>query len=101
MTEKEFWHSDMRLLGAYRKAYLRKTSYEAWLRGNYNEIAFEVALGNLFAKKGQPKTKYISFKDPIAEEEKPKITKENLEVEFRKQQIKEHSWFNSLIHNNK
>lgn len=101
MTEKEFWHSDMRLLGAYRKAFLRKTAYIAWLNGNYNEIAFEVVASNLFAKKGQQKVKYIYFKDPCEEEEKPKITKENIEVEFRKEQINQQSWFHNLMQKNK
>lgn len=98
MTEKEFWHSDMRLLDAYRKAFIRKTSYVAWLSGYYNNVGFEIGLSNLMAKKGQPRAKFPKFNDPIEHEKKPKITEENIEFEFRKQQAKQQSWFHDLIH---
>lgn len=97
MTTQEFWHGDMRLLGAYRTAFMRKTSYVAWLSGYYNNVAFETGLSNMWAKGGKH-IKYIPFKDPTEQEKKPKITQENIEVEFRKQQARQQSWFHDLIH---
>jgi hypothetical protein len=99
MTEKEFWHGDMRLFDAYKIAYIRRTEYLAWKCGNYGEIAFATALNNAFAKKGK-EVKYIEFKDPIGEQEQEqtKLTKEELEIEFRNSQARQQGWLHKLLH---
>ena len=92
MNEYQFWHGDMRLLEVYQKAYYRNTSYNAWLQGQYNQVAYGVVLSNAFAKKGSKQAEYPQWKDPFEKFNKPKITKENLEYEFRKQQLMQQAW---------
>ena len=93
MPLDEFWHGDMRLLEAYQKAYLRDVSFNAWYQGQYNLSAFGVIMANAFAKKGQKPAEYPKWKDPIHKElYRPKITKENIEKEFRKQQADQSDW---------
>ncbi len=92
MTMHEFWHEDIRLLEVYQKAYYRNVSYSAWVQGQYNHIAHAVVMANAFAKKGQQKAEYPEWKDPMEKYLKPKITKDNLEEEFRKQQAEQNAW---------
>jgi hypothetical protein len=94
MTEKQFWYGDTRLLRAKQKAYLRNVSYYTWVQGQQNAVAFGVVLGNAFAKKGAKPKEYPKWKDPIPKMERKRkvITKENLEQEFRKQQIEQNAW---------
>lgn len=92
MTAEEFWHGDMRLLEVYQKAYMRHISYTAWLQGQYNCVAYGIVMANSFAKKGQKKAEYPQWVDPMAKFSKPKITKENIEYEFRKQQAEQNDW---------
>lgn len=92
MTYDEFWHGDMRLLKVYQIAYYRDKSYNAWLQGQYNHVAYSVVMSNAFAKKGQKPAEYPQWKDPFEKFNKPKITKDNLEYEFRKQQAEQQSW---------
>lgn len=83
----------MRLLEVAQKAYYRDRSYVAWLNGQYNYIAYTVAIANSFANKGAKKSEYPQWKDPIEKQVKrKKITKENLEYEFRKQQAEQNDW---------
>ncbi len=92
MTTDQFWYGDLRLLQAYQKAYIRNVSYTAWVNGNYTNTAHSIALSNAFAKKGAKPTEYPQWSDPFAKIKKKKITKENLETEFRKQQIEQNAW---------
>ena len=92
MPLNEFWHGDMRLLEVYQKAYYRNVSYTAWVQGQYNHIAHSVTMANSFAKKGQQKVDYPEWKDPMQKLQKPKITKDNLEEQFRKQQAEQNAW---------
>jgi hypothetical protein len=94
MTPHDFWHGDMRLLEVYQKAYYRNVSYLAWQQGQYNQVAFSVVMSNAFAKKGQQQAEYPKWKDPFENEKvkKPKITEDNLEYEFRKEQANLQNW---------
>ena len=58
MPLNEFWYGDIRLLAAYKKAYLSNTSYKAWLQGRYNFEAYSIVLKNAFAKKGTSSIDY-------------------------------------------
>ena len=49
-------------------------------------------MSNAFAKKGQKQAEYPQWKDPFEKFNKPKITKDNLEYEFRKQQSMQQAW---------
>ena len=82
----------MRLLEVAQKAYYREKSYSAWLQGQYNQVAYGVVLSNAFAKKGSKQAEYPQWKDPFEKFNKPKITKDNLEYEFRKQQSMQQAW---------
>ena len=92
LTYDEFWHGDMRLLEVAQKAYIRDKSYTAWVNGQYSAKAFSLSLNNAFAKKGTPPEQYSQWKDPFEKFNKPKITKDNLEEEFRKQQLMQQNW---------
>jgi hypothetical protein len=95
MPLSEFWHGDMRLFEAYEKAYIRNVSYTAWLNGKFNYIAHSVALANGFAKKGSPAKDFPDWKDPVPQIIKPKI--KNIEKSFRKSQIEQNKWLNSIM----
>lgn len=97
MTEHEFWHGDMRSLSAHRKAFIKRMHYLSWICGGSNKLAFELALGTAFSKT-KTVTKYPEFVDPIERARKrPKITKDNLEIEFRKQQARQQMWLHDLL----
>ena len=98
MTPHEFWHEDVRLLKARKIAYERNLYYTAWVFGQHNHIGNEIALSNAFLPRGKQKQTYIKFQDPIKQLEKPVITKENLEIEFRKQQARQQSWLHNILH---
>lgn len=92
MTPHQFWHEDIRLLEVYRKAYERNKSYTAWQQGAYNFEAYSKAISNgNRSKQSDPVLQYNDWKDPI-QNDKPKIIKENVELEFRKQQAIQQAW---------
>ena len=92
MTEEQFWYGDIRLLKVYQKAYLNNVSYVAWYNGMYNRIAVEIGAKNaLVTKKKDRIDDWIEYNSPN-KQIKPKITIENIEMEFRKQQVEINSW---------
>lgn len=97
MPLNDFWHGDIRLLNVYQKAYLRHTSYTAWLNGQYNSVAHSISLANGFATKGQKPKEFPKWKDPVEVMSKPKITKDNIEEEFRKEQARQAGWLHNLL----
>lgn len=98
MPLNEFWYGDVRLLECYTKAYYRRISYESWKYGHDTFIAHNIALHNGFGlKKGQQPQQYPKWEDPMSKYEKPVLTKENLETEFRKEQIKQNTWLRNLL----
>lgn len=76
---------------------MRDKSYNAWVQGQYNCIAFGVALGNAFSDKGKKKAEYPNWIDPMERFEKPKITEDNLEEEFRKKQVSQNAWLRKIL----
>ena len=97
MTPHEFWHEDVRLLTAYRKAFFRKAKYLAWLNGAFGKTGTELALAGAFSKNGKV-VPYINYSDiDFEEKEKPIVTKDNLEGEFRKEQVEQQSWLRDLM----
>lgn len=97
MPLDEFWHGDLRLLEAYQKAYIRDKSYTAWLNGAYIfEANSKVSHNANRAKKSDKVEEYSQWKDPIAKKKKI-ITRENLEVEFRKEQFGLNAWLHDKL----
>lgn len=94
MPLDEFWHGDMRLFEAYQKAYYRDKSFMAWYNGKHVFEAISKAIYNGFGrtKKSDKAEEYLAWKDPMEEYEKPRITKENVEIEYRKQQAAQMGW---------
>ena len=92
MPSDEFWHGDMRLLEVYRKAYEKDKAYTTWLNGKFNHIAFGVVLSNALAKKGSTSQEYPKWEEINLNFDKPKINKEDVEKEYRLQQIEQQSW---------
>lgn len=98
MPLNEFWHGDMRLLEVYQKAYLRNVSYTAWFNGNYAMVAQSLSLANAFAKKNEKAKEFPQWQDPIPKMGRTKITKENREIEARKEQLRQNAWFANMLH---
>ena len=89
----EFWYGDVRLLVAYKNAYLRNVSYIAWLQGSYSFEAHSLSLSNAFAKKGSTPKQYPEWKDPVEKLRKLYTKKENYEVAHHRQQM----WFYDML----
>ena len=58
MTSNDFWNEDCDLFYAYQKAYINKLHTNAHIQGLYNNLAFSIALGNVFKKKGEKPIEY-------------------------------------------
>lgn len=97
MPLNEFWHGDLRLLEAYQKAYIRDKSYTAWLNGaRIFEANSKVSANANRTKKTDKVEQYDDWRDPISTKKK-KITEENLESEFRKEQFGQNSWLHDIM----
>ena len=94
MPLNEFWHGDMRLFDAYQKAYYREKSFTAWMNGQYVFEGLNKAIYNGFGRqrKSDKAEEYSPWKDPMERFDKPRIAKENVEEEFRKQQADQMGW---------
>ncbi len=94
MPLNEFWHGDMRLFEAYQKAYYRDKSFSAWYNGQYVFEGLNKAIYNGFGRqrKSDKAEEYLPWKDPMERFDKPVISKENVEEEFRKQQAQQNAW---------
>ena len=84
----------MRLLDCYQKAYYRDKSFSAWCNGQYVFEGVSKAIYNGFGRtrKSEKAEEYSQWKDPMERFDAPKITKENVEEEFRKQQAEQNAW---------
>ena len=92
MSNKEFWYGDTRLLKAYQLSYYRKVSYESWLQGQHDYVAFATVMANAFSKNSQ-KVEYPKWKDPMEKFAKP--TPNRLENnEGHNNQLK---WFSNML----
>lgn len=97
MSSKEFWEEDPQLYWAYRTFYLKKLQieseeidYKSWSNGNYNFLAFSIALNNAFSDK---KLEYP--KKPYCMEEKSPKSKLQKELEkISDKNIKQQTEFN-------
>ena len=94
MTLEDFWYGDMRILDCYEKAYYRDKSFTAWQNGALVFEGLNKAIYNGFGrqKKSDKAEEWSPWTDPCAQIEKPRITKENAEQEYRKQQADQMGW---------
>jgi hypothetical protein len=98
MPLDEFWHGDLRLFDAYQKAYMRDKSYTAWINGMYIfEANSKVSVNANRTKRTDPVEQYGEWKDPVAKMQKTTITQENLESEFREQQLDQNAWLHNML----
>lgn len=99
MTDDEFWHKDLRILQTAQKAYYRDVQYRAWWIGQYEFSGTSGAIYNGFNEKAKNKPyEYPQYEDFTNElYNKPKVTKENLETEFRQEMVKQQSWLHSIL----
>ena len=86
MTPEQFWYGDIRLIGAYEKAYYRDVLYKGWVQGNYNHIGYGVVMAKAFAKKGEKVDDYPAWVDPIEKIQKQKIKKNDREEQRNQQE---------------
>lgn len=100
MPLDEFWYGDFRLLEAYHKAYYRNICYNAWQIGNNVNVALAKYFNNSNAKtKAQINWKWVDFVDPIEKlEKKNPVSKEKMEVEFRKRQAQDKAFVQKILH---
>jgi hypothetical protein len=102
MSEEQFWYGDTRLLNVYQKAYYLDKSYSAWLQGNYNMHAVERGARNALASKASDIDRnWVEYVDPLEKFNKPKITKDNLETEFRQSQANQNAWLRNILNGKK
>lgn len=94
MPLEDFWHGDMRLLYCYEKAYYRDKSFTAWQNGAsfFEGLNKAIYNGFLRQRKSDKAEEWLPWKDPFEDDGKPKITKENVEQEYRKQQADQMGW---------
>lgn len=52
MTPEQFWNDNGELFYAYEKAYINNLHTKSHVEGLYFDMAFEIALAKVFAKKG-------------------------------------------------
>lgn len=98
MPLAEFWHGDLRLLTAYEKAYFRDVSYRAWWTGMYGQLAVSQGVNNAFAKSDSQRAPFPKYEDVVQKvDRKRTITKQNLEIEFRKQMTAQNEWLRQLM----
>jgi hypothetical protein len=98
MTPEQFWHGDMVLLEIYQKAYYTDKSYTTWQQGQYTFIATTIALNNMWAKDKSKRIEYPKWESPnLVQERKEPISKDNLEIKYRKENLKQHNWLNKLL----
>ena len=98
MPLNEFWHGDLRLLEAYRKAYIRNVCFVAWKQGDYNRIAMEIGAKNALAtKKSEHIDRWIEFIDPIEKIEKAKLKEKQQDDNVT--QHNQNMWFYNMLHN--
>lgn len=70
MTFDNFWHDDVNMVRAYRKAddFKRRRENEAlWVQGLYVRDALLCTVGNMFSGKGGTKNEYPKEPHPITE----------------------------------
>lgn len=76
---------------------MRDKSYTAWLNGaRIFEANSKVSENANRTKKTDKVEQYSDWKDPF-EKKKPKITQENLESEFRKEQFDQNAWLHNMM----
>lgn len=94
----EFWHGDVRCLKARQIAYYRDKTYTAWLNGaRIFEANTKVSANANRTKKSDKMQVYDDWKDPFENKKKKIITQENLEVEFRKEQLGQNAWLHDML----
>jgi hypothetical protein len=89
MTAEQFWHGDVRLIGAYEKAYYRNLTFSAWVQGNYQMIAVEKGARNALAsKKEHIDRTWVEYIDPVE-----KAMKTRSKIDPKKEQKNQEKWF--------
>lgn len=89
MTYSDFWHGDVNMVRAYRKAdeMSRRRQNEAlWVQGIYIRDALICTVGNMFSGKGAQKHEYP--KEPYAITELEIREREEREAKIREERIK-------------
>ena len=89
MTYDDFWHGDVNMVRAYRKAdeVRRRRENEAlWVQGLYVRDALVCTVGNMFSGKGSQKHEYP--KEPYAITELEIREREEREAKIREERIK-------------
>jgi hypothetical protein len=89
MTYDDFWHGDVNMVRAYRKAdeMKRRRENEAlWVQGLYVRDALICTVGNMFSGKGSQKHEYP--KEPYAITELEIREREEREAKIREERIR-------------
>ena len=92
MTYDDFWHGDVNMVRAYRKAdeMKRRRENEAlWVQGLYVRDALLCTVGNMFSGKGATKHEYPKEPHPITEtqirereEREARLAEERIKANF-------------------
>lgn len=98
MTPEQFWYGDMRLFGAYQKAYIRDASYKAWLNGQYSGVGFEIAYQNCWTQNKSDIRQFPDWIDPIVRRKERQLTSKEREHKGREELLNQAQWFSNLLH---
>lgn len=89
MTYNDFWHGDVDMVRAYRKAdemRRRKENEALWVQGLYVRDALISTVGNMFSGKSSQKHEYP--KEPYAITEQDIHEREEREAKLKEERIK-------------
>lgn len=80
MTSEQYWHGDVLLVRAYRKAYeyrLKQQNFDAWLQGLYiyRALCDVSPILHAFAKNGTKPNAYLSEPLPLFQKDPPEEEK--------------------------
>lgn len=97
MSIDDFWHKDKRLFDAYQKAYYTGLYEKCWVQGLYFDISLNNLARNILAKKGSKPLQYPDKPFNPFTDKKPKVTKENLEENFRQLMADNSNWLKQML----
>lgn len=97
MTYEEFWHGDVNLVKAYRKAHQLKNeqkNQELWLQGLYIYNAIETVIYNGWCrKKGEQVAKYIEKPIPLTNDQ----IEEHKEIRENQEELRAKLWMEQFV----
>lgn len=99
MTCEQYWHGDVWLVRAYRKAYeyrLKQQNFDAWLQGLYiyRALCDVSPILHAFAKNGTKPNAYLSEPLPLFEKDKREEVRQD---EIKAERLRAYAYLDSIV----